>query len=88
MHVLLLVILALLSGPLAAQDEDTEPVDSAETIEAEAEDGTSSAERVTDDEVEDLLGLDEDWDEDVEEDVFIPSENVKFEQSIPFPTDI
>jgi len=88
MHRLLLVIFVLLAPPLAAQDTEAGPADEAETVEADAGDDAAPVEEVTDEEVEELLDLDEDWDEDAEEDVFIPSENVKYEQSIPFPTDI
>jgi len=88
MHRLLLVIFVLLAPPLAAQDTESGPADEAEPVEADAGDDAAPVEEVTDEEVEELLDLDEDWDEDAEEDVFIPSENVKYEQSIPFPTDI
>ena len=42
---------------------------------------------MTDEEIEELLGLDEDW-SDAEDDDFNPSEEVRFEQNIAFPVDI
>jgi hypothetical protein len=45
------------------------------------------ADDVSDEEIEELLGLDEDYSE-LEEEEFNPTEGVRFEQSIPYPTDI
>lgn len=78
---LMLLALVLAGVPGWAQDADTESDDS-----SEAAADTSAAEEVTDEEIEELLGLDEDYAE--LEDDFDPTEEVRFEQSIPFPTDI
>ena len=79
---ILLLALFLAAVPAWAQDAESEEADSAE----EAEEETSAVEEVTDEEIEALLGLDEDYTE--LEDDFDPTEEVRFEQSIPFPTDI
>ena len=79
---LMLLTLFLAGAPGWAQEAETEAADSAE---ADAEE-TSAADEVTDEEIEELLGLDEDYAE--LEDDFDPTEEVRFEQSIPFPTDI
>ena len=80
---LLLILLAgLFAAPLWAQDEEGE----APEAEPEAADPSSLGE-VTDEEIEELLGLDEDYTE-AEDDDFDPTEDVRFAQSIPFPTDI
>lgn len=71
----MLVLLLLLTAPAVwAQDSDDNGQESTDASEAAAEDTP-----VADDEE---LYAEED------EDVFIPSEDVKFGQSIPFPTDI
>jgi hypothetical protein len=87
MHRLLLTLfLACLAlAPVRAQDEVSEtPAD--EQVEDVGNEEASAAEEVTDEEVEELLGLDEEYTE--LEDDFDPTEEVRFEQSIPFPTDI
>ena len=72
----------------ASAEGDEESASSADVdVAAENAEKRSAAEDVTDEEIDALLDLDEPWDEDAE-DEFIPTENVKFEQSIPFPTDI
>lgn len=77
---LLLVFLA--TAPAGAQDTST---DANEESDVSQED-SSAADEVTDEEIEELLGIDEDYTE--LEDDFDPTEEVRFEQSIPFPTDI
>ena len=75
----LLIVLAI--APAWAQETAPEATDEA------AESDSSGAEDVTDEDIEELLGLeDEDYTE--LEDDFDPTEEVRFEQSIPFPTDI
>ena len=82
-HRQLMVFALLFAGaPAWAQDAEPEASDSPEP----AEEQTSAADEVTDEEIEELLGLDEDYAE--LEDDFDPTEEVRFEQSIPFPTDI
>lgn len=80
MHRLLLLLLFAL--PVWAQEPDN--TDSTEDSSTEAQEST---ERLEDD------ALDDEDDDEVlyaeeDEDRFIPSEDVKFGQSIPFPTDI
>lgn len=79
--VLMLVAVAAWAQEPVSDESESEAEDSAAEVEEAA------AETVTDEEVEALLGLDEDYLEG-DDDEFIPSEEVKFEQSIPFPTDI
>ena len=83
---LLMIPLAMFfAAPLWAQEEGAEP--EAESPEAEQEEAPSPLDEITDEEIEELLGLDEDYTE-AEDDDFDPTENVRFAQSIPFPTDI
>lgn len=80
---LLLMCFALV--PALAQDSESEvPAD--QEVEEAVDEETSAADEVTDEEIEELLGLDEEYTE--LEDDFDPTEEVRFEQSIPFPTDI
>ena len=81
-RLLLIVVLILFGNAAWAQETEAEP---AEEVPAETEAGTP-ADDVTDEEVEDLLGLDEDYREAEEE--FDPTEEVRLEQNILFPTDI
>ncbi len=79
----LMVLLALLAGGgVLAQDAETEAREEA----GAEQQGEDAADEVTDEEIEELLGLDEDYTE--LEDDFDPTEEVRFEQSIPFPADI
>ena len=81
---LMLLFAILAAGPVAAQD--AEPETGAETGAEEQAAADEAADEVTDEEIEELLGLDEDYTE--LEDDFDPTEEVRFEQSIPFPSDI
>lgn len=82
MHRLLLVLLLASATAAWAQDTDeADPEQSAETPEPAANADGDVAEE--DDSLDDL-----DLYPVEDEDEFIPSENVKFGQSIPFPTDI
>lgn len=92
-----LLLLLLLVGAFAAASfaQESESGEAPVTTEAETEedadaegeaDDESALEDVTDEEIEELLGLDEDYAEN--EDEFDPTEEVRFEQSIPFPVDI
>ncbi len=75
-----LALIAILASPVWAQGSDEPEADEAkEAAEEAAEDADESVE---DDEDPDELYSEED------EDKFIPSEDVAFGQSIPFPTDI
>ncbi len=78
MHRLLLLL--LLAFPVWAQEAgEDEPDSASETADPAEQENT---EDVDIDDVFDELYSEED------EDAFIPSEDVKFGQSIPFPTDI
>lgn len=80
----MIVLLALLAGAGAYGQED-EP-EASDDARAE-EEAAPPADDVTDEEIEELLGLDEDYTE-IEDDDFDPTEEVRFEQSINFPVDI
>jgi hypothetical protein len=79
-----LLILLLLALPVWAQEADGVDPESPDASSKEAAGPVEDAanERADDDEDSDELYAEED------DDAFIPSENVKFGQSIPFPTDI
>jgi hypothetical protein len=82
---LMLLLGFLGSAALWAQDPGPEG-DASDDAQVEAE-ASPPADEVTDEEIEELLGLDEDYSE-IEEEEFNPTEGVRFEQSIPYPTDI
>lgn len=75
-----LILFFLLGAPLAWAQESEE----SDTAAPEAAEPTDDTAAETDAELE---GLDEPYPIE-DEDVFIPSEDVAFGQSIPFPTDI
>lgn len=80
-----LTILLLFLGIFAwAQDAETEDGASPPAGEPTAD----SESEVTDEEIDELLGLGEEDYTEVEDDDFDPTESVRFEQSIPFPVDI
>lgn len=79
----LTILLALLfTVPAWAQDE----ADTSEEAPVE-EEAAAPEDEVTDEEIEELLGLDEDY-ADIEDEDFDSSVEVRFEQSVPFPADI
>ena len=78
----LLAMIVVIAMPVLAQETEPASPDEAEV----AGDEASAADEVTDAEIEELLGLDEEY-LDLEDD-FDPTEEVRVEQSIPFPTDI
>ncbi len=80
---LILLLLLLTAVPVCAQESDATDPESTGAKPEETADSTeaAAADAVDDDEFSDELYTEE-------EDAFIPSENVKFGQSIPFPTDI
>ena len=87
MYRLQLMLLLALLGSAALWAQDAEPDDEA-SDEAQVEDEAPlPSDEVSDQEIEELLGLDEDYSE-IEEEEFNPTEGVRFEQSIPYPTDI
>ena len=87
MYRLQLMLLLAFFGSAALWAQDAEQ-DGDASDEAQVEDETSPpADDVSDEEIEALLGLDEDYSE-IEEEEFNPTEGVRFEQSIPYPTDI
>ena len=85
----LLILLGLIV-PLAVAAQDVDPGDQERppAEEAPAADEASAADDVSDDEIDELLGLDEEDYSEIEEDDFDASIEVRYEQSVPFPTDI
>ena len=79
----LLILLGFLL-PFAALAQDAEP----EPTETPTAEEAPAAEDVTDEEIDELLGLDDEEYSDIEEDDFDASVEVRYEQSVPFPTDI
>ena len=77
------ILLALLFAVSAWAQDDGEASDETQ-VEEEA---AAPEDEVTDEEIEDLLGLDEDY-ADIEDDDFEATIDVRFEQSVPFPADI
>ncbi len=77
--ILFLLLLAPLAWSQEAEDREAPP--------SEAEEPADDAAADADDPLEDIEGLDELYPVE-DDDAFIPSENVAFGQSIPFPTDI
>ena len=84
---LYLTILLALFIATAAWAQDAESDDEASAESPPAEETPAPEDEVTDEEIDELLGLDEDWSE-TEEDEFNPTEQVRFEQNIAFPVDI
>jgi len=92
---LTILLLFLGSATLWAQEDEAEsdagePVaEEAASSETEAGDEESGDEEidVTDEEIDELLGLDEDYAE-IEDDDFESTQDVRFEQNVVFPTDI
>lgn len=80
---LLILLLFLASAALWAQDPEKED----ESSEPVAEDVVEPEAEISDEEIDELLGLDEDY-SDIEDDDFDFSEDVRFEQSTDFPVDI
>lgn len=87
MHrVYLAILISFLVATVSwAQDAETEDETIAES--PTAEEAPAPEDEVTDEEIDELLGLDEDWSE-AEDDDFNPTEQVRFEQNIAFPVDI
>ena len=75
------VPLAVLAQDADSGEQETPP---AEETPAEA----PAADDVSDEEIDELLGLDEEDYSEIEEDDFDASVEVRYEQSVPFPTDI
>ena len=84
---LYLTILVALFFVTASWAQDAETDDDASTESPPAEEAAAPEDEVTDEEIDELLGLDEDWSE-AEDDDFIATEQVRFEQNIAFPVDI
>jgi hypothetical protein len=75
----------LLSFSIFAWAQDVETDDPA----TPAEESTVDEEtEVTDEDIDELLGIGEEDYTDSEDDDFDPTESVRYEQSIPFPVDI
>lgn len=82
---LYLTILIALSAASASWAEETEAEEPG--ADSPAAEEAAAIDEVTDEEIDELLGLDEDW-ADAEDDDFNPTEEVRFEQNIAFPVDI
>ena len=78
---LVLLLIFLFATPVLAQDAKDADADAATEASEQASEGTP------DDDLDNIDDFDEQYPVE-DEDVFIPSENVAFGQSIPFPTDI
>lgn len=88
MHRLPILLACLcLAFPVLAQDTDDPDTDSTDSSSAPSPDSAAEASDDADESLDDIDDTDVSYDEE-EDDAFIPSENVKFGQSIPFPTDI
>ena len=85
---LLILLGILLPAAVLSQEADSEVRDEPTAEERSAADETSSGADVSDEEIEELLGLDEEDYTEIEEDDFDASIEVRYEQSVPFPTDI
>ena len=87
MYRLQIVILLAFFGaaPLWVQEPATD--DATDNSEQPEEEAVAPESDVSDEEIEELLGLDEDYTE-AEDDDFDPTDEVRFEQSIAFPVDI
>lgn len=89
MYRLKLTIVLSLFGAAAlwAQEAEIESDVTEPAAEETAATETDEADEVTDEEIDELLGLDEDY-SDIEDDEFDFTEEVRFEQSTDFPVDI
>ena len=87
MYRLQLMLLLAFLGSAVLWAQDAEPEGEASDEAQVEEEKSLPADDVSDEEIEELLGLDEDYSE-IEEEEFNPTEGVRFEQSIPYPTDI
>ena len=83
----LLILLGLLV-PFAVLAQDADSGDEEAPPAAETSSDASAADEVSDEEIDELLGLDEEDYSEIEEDDFDASVEVRYEQSVPFPTDI
>lgn len=82
-----LLLLLLLAFPVWAQVADEAQSEATEDSATESTDTVAESTEEASDSDDDLDDLDDLY-SDEDEDAFIPSEDVKFGQSIPFPTDI
>ena len=79
----LTLLLLFFSAAVWAQEAEAEP----DASDPAPEEAAETEGDVSDEDIDELLGLDGDYTE-AEDDDFDPTENVRFEQSIPFPVDI
>jgi hypothetical protein len=75
------MLLLLFATPLVAQDSETDEQSSTEST-------TTTTDEDSADEIDDDILDDRDIYLKEAEDDFVPSDEVTFEQSVPFPTDI
>lgn len=79
------ILLLFLTAAVLAQDGPSEDEAAPETSSESVDEGQDEG---LDDELEDdILSGNQDHTED-DEDIFVPTEEISFQQSIPFPTDI
>ena len=86
-YLTMLTVLLLAAAVWAQEDENADDTGTETPVAEEAPATDEDTDEGTDEEIEELLGLDEDW-SDAEDDDFNPSEEVRFEQNIAFPVDI
>ena len=84
----IMILLLFLTATVLAQDEVSEEGAASEVSESENQSADDGSDEALDDELEDdILSGNQDHTED-DEDIFVPTEEISFQQSIPFPTDI
>jgi len=87
---LTILLLFMAAATLWAQEEETESDASEPAVEESAATETEADEEgldATDEEIDELLGRDEDYAE-IEDGDFESTQEVRFEQNVVFPTDI
>ncbi|MEM7432459.1 MAG: hypothetical protein AAF351_11070 [Pseudomonadota bacterium] len=84
----LMVIIALAFSGTAIVAQDRNPEDVEDAIETDTEEELTDAEVPDEDASEDRPEIDEEYYGDVDDEDFLPSEEIPADQSIPFPTDI
>ena len=78
---LVLMLMLLIAAPIGAQDSESEEPSPTES-------STATTEADSADEIDDELIDDSNAYPQEDEDDFVPSDEVTYEQSVPFPTDI
>ena len=78
---LVFMLMLLIAAPIGAQDSESEDPNPTES-------STATTEEDSADEIDDELIDDSNAYPQEDEDDFVPSDEVTYEQSVPFPTDI